>query len=320
VVRIGLYAVSADAGDRLFSGVQLIFHWDPGFLKFLGVDNTGATSLLISDVSTDPYGLNEIVPPQDGDGLYLAVALLGKPALAKVGGTLLTTFRFEVLAETCGTPIEAVAQGGSPLTYSFVRNEKNQDVLGAFGSTIVGTGLCSPSIVSAASRKTHGSVEFDIPLPLESTSAGVECRTGGPKKAILNFSEPVKAADGTPDETEVSLSSGTLGSVTIDGNQMTLAITGVPDPSCLTITLAGITDLEGNALTGIASVRILVLAGDANANKTVNAQDMLAVRAHIGEMLSATNARYDVNCNGSINAQDLLAIRTKVGHTAPSCP
>jgi len=39
----------------------------------------------------------------------------------------------------------------------------------------------APMLLSAVSRKAHGGTEFDIPLPLDPPStAGVECRSGGP--------------------------------------------------------------------------------------------------------------------------------------------
>jgi len=56
---------------------------------------------------------------------------------------------------------------------------------------------------------------------------------------ILTFSKPMMALDGTPDATEVNLSFGTVGTVTISGTQMTVGLSGVPDGKCLTISALG---------------------------------------------------------------------------------
>ena len=45
--------------------------------------------------------------------------------------------------------------------------------------TLHWTSPCTPTPVSAASRKTHGAAgTFDVPLPLTG-NVGVECRSGG---------------------------------------------------------------------------------------------------------------------------------------------
>jgi len=97
--------------------------------------------------------------------------------------------------------------------------------------------------------------------------------------------------------------------------------TALPDEDTYTVTLgAGVVSAGGCPLAGDVSLCLVALAGDANANCAANAQDLLAVRAQIGETVGPANAKYDVNCNGTINAQDLLAVRACVGHSAPTCP
>ena len=139
-VGIGLYAVSDDASVQTLSAVDLVFGWDPGFLDLLGLDPTGAAPLLSSAFpGADPFGLNESVPPQDGDGLYLALANLGSPVGATPGGTLLTTFQFQTLGVTAGTVVEMLVSGGSPAraTTVFDGNVPNLDVTGTLGSASV---------------------------------------------------------------------------------------------------------------------------------------------------------------------------------------
>ena len=58
------------------------------------------------------YGLNEVIPPQDGDGLYRAEAPLGNPVIPTASGALITTFEFLALAEAPSTTLDILATGG----------------------------------------------------------------------------------------------------------------------------------------------------------------------------------------------------------------
>ena len=95
----------------------------------------------------------------------------------------------------------------------------------------------------------------------------------------------------------------------------------LPDEDSYTISLESeLLSRAGCTLEGDNRICITALAGDTNDSRSVNAQDMLAVRAHNGEPVESSNARYDVNCNGAINASDMLAVRARNGHSAPLCP
>ncbi len=84
-VPIGLYAVSDDETDQLLMSAQVIIAWDPSLLQLLGIDDTGAVPLQSSEFpANDPFNLNEVVPPKDGDGLYVALAPLGDARAASV--------------------------------------------------------------------------------------------------------------------------------------------------------------------------------------------------------------------------------------------
>lgn len=130
-VEAGLYAVSDSDLDQLFSAMDVILGWAPESLQFLGIDNTGAVPLDgMSGVALgDPFNLNEAMPPQDGDAIYLGLAPLGAPVAATPAGTLLTTFQFMSVASTPGTAIDIPASGGGPPVGHTI----------VFGGTIPGT-------------------------------------------------------------------------------------------------------------------------------------------------------------------------------------
>ncbi len=139
-VNIGLYAVSDDETDQLLAAAQVIISWDPSYLQLLGNDDTGAVPLLSSGFpSNDPFNLNEVVPPQDGDGLYVAFALLGNPVPATPEGVLLTTFQFLALADTPQTPVDILESGGDPAgeTIVFDGTVPNLDVTGTLIGSVV---------------------------------------------------------------------------------------------------------------------------------------------------------------------------------------
>jgi hypothetical protein len=141
-VRIGLYAVSDSGVNQLLSSAQVILGWDPAFLRLLGIDTTGAVALLSSGFpANDPFGINEVVPPQDGNGLYQAFAYLGVSVSATPAGTLLTTFRFQALAVTPATVVAILHSAGSPVGYTEVLNGW-RDVTGTLGSATVGIQNC----------------------------------------------------------------------------------------------------------------------------------------------------------------------------------
>lgn len=114
-VSIGVYAVSDSASPQGLSAAQIIFNWQPSMLQMLSNSNTGAASLISSGFpAPDPYGLNELSLPQDGNAIYVGLATFGSPVLATPAGTLLTTLRFTAMAITPLTPISILTSAGSP--------------------------------------------------------------------------------------------------------------------------------------------------------------------------------------------------------------
>ena len=120
--RIGLYAVWDGEEHDSFSAMEVIFAWDPLYLQFLGIDDTGGADLLVSEIPyPHPSGLNEADPPQDGDGLYMAWAQLGAPVEATIDGVLVTTFLFDALEVTSSTAVDILEEWGTdPVYYTFV--------------------------------------------------------------------------------------------------------------------------------------------------------------------------------------------------------
>ncbi|UCD75328.1 MAG: hypothetical protein JSV91_00115 [Phycisphaerales bacterium] len=120
-IEIGLYAVSPSDTTHYFAAADVIFAWDPEYLQLMGNDDVGGVDLLYSGFPLgDPYNLNEVVPPQDGNGLYSAWGHFGSPVPATPEGTLLTTFVFEAIDVVEETAVDILVSGGDPVGYTTV--------------------------------------------------------------------------------------------------------------------------------------------------------------------------------------------------------
>ena len=165
--------------------------------------------------------------------------------------------------------------------------------------------------VSVVSRKTHGSLPFDIALPLTGTP-GVECRSGGATndyQVIATFATSISVGN-------VNVTSGTGSAVnaTNDFGRFTVNLTGVISAQTIVTTLFGVTD---GVNTNDVMLPMAVLLGDTTGNGSVNASDVSLTKLKSGQAVDATNFRNDVTVNGSINASDVSLVKSKSGTALP---
>lgn len=132
-VSIGLFAVS----DRPVSSAaaRVILAWDPAALELLGTTEAPGRWAQSGLVEDDPWGINEIIPPADGDGVWDAFAPLGQPVPVDTAGVRLTTFEFRAAAVGL-TQVEVLLQAGQPSTDTVVLDATvpNFNLLGDLGS------------------------------------------------------------------------------------------------------------------------------------------------------------------------------------------
>jgi hypothetical protein len=131
IVEIDLLATSDDLTSQALSGLDAILQWDTSYLAFIGIDDSNAGyAWFVSDFLPDPDGINTSVT--DGQARYTALAQAGLPALATpTPGLLVTTLRFQALAETPATVLDfvpAVGAFGQTAVYDF--DNPNQNVTG----------------------------------------------------------------------------------------------------------------------------------------------------------------------------------------------
>lgn len=113
---VGLYAVSDHpVDDQTFSAMEVVLAWDTASVQLVQLLGNGDVDLIIEGFPvTGSNGLNEVEPPQDGDGLYIAWAQPGVSGVAVPGGTLVTTLLFDALTVDPAAEIAILPSGGSP--------------------------------------------------------------------------------------------------------------------------------------------------------------------------------------------------------------
>ena len=171
----------------------------------------------------------------------------------------------------------------------------------------------SLQLTNAVSRKSHGGVLFDVNLPLTG-APGVECRTGGAggdHTLVFFFTTNVVSGSAT-----VTEGVGTAGAASFSGHSMTVPLTGVTDVQKITVTLDTVTDAAAQVLPS-TSLSMVVLLGDTNGNKVVNATDVSQTKLQSGIAIGAANFRNDTNVSGSISAADVSQVKLNSGHGVP---
>jgi glucose/arabinose dehydrogenase len=195
-----------------------------------------------------------------------------------------------------------------------------EDAAGELYFTDIGNGnvyKLSPMLVGAASRKIHGTIAFDLNLPLTGTP-GTECRSGGPNgnyTMVFKFAVPVASVGSAT----VAGRTGSVSSQSVDSTdarQYLVNLTGVTDVQNFTVTLNNVTDVAGN-ISASVSATMAVLVGDTNVDRFVDAIDVSQVKSQAGNAVTSSNFREDVSADGFIDAIDVALVKSKSGNSLP---
>ena len=167
-----------------------------------------------------------------------------------------------------------------------------------------------PTVVS---EKTHGRAgTFSIPMPLTGAS-GVEDRSGGATgNHTIVFSYPSSPAGATATVAahDPPTGTGSVSSMTYNGNDMIVYLTNVSDQQVLTLATSG------GTVTPV-TIPIGFLLGDVDGDRSVTRNDALAVKAQTGQPVSSSNFRLDLTPDGRINNKDVQQAKTHLGGVIP---
>ena len=109
-INIGLIATSKNLNVP-FSGAQVLFTWEPEYLEFMGLDDTGAVPLELTGIFQEDYfGINESDIPKDGDAQYIGAPL----PMIDAADILLTTLVFEAQQKIDSTFVSIVPEIQKP--------------------------------------------------------------------------------------------------------------------------------------------------------------------------------------------------------------
>ena len=164
------------------------------------------------------------------------------------------------------------------------------------------------TLLSAASRLTHGGTgTFDIAMPLSGTS-GVEDRAASTYNAVFNFDQAV-----TSGQVLNVGGVGTVGTISFSGNTMTAQLTGVTSAEVVTLRVQNINgdgQQHGDIPFGF-------LTADVNGNRKVDKPDKQIVTAAKNQPVTSANFRDDINLSGVVDKGDLDSVNANKGNRIP---
>ncbi|HEY8666149.1 MAG TPA: Ig-like domain-containing protein, partial [Tepidisphaeraceae bacterium] len=211
-----------------------------------------------------------------------------------------------------GTTYTAAGQTDGAWSYqeSFVDAAGNESAAGPALAVAIDT--VAPTLLSAASRKTHGSAgTFDLALNLgDATTATVEPRRNAAGDLLVfNFSESITGSAGTVSAMQFPATNAAFTAAATSAGVLTLTLNSATDASVVSVGLNGLFDVAGNALAGTTVVYLRVLDGDVNQTTSVSVSDLQGVKNHLLEDVTAGNFLFDVNVSGGISVSDLQEVK-----------
>jgi hypothetical protein len=161
------------------------------------------------------------------------------------------------------------------------------------------------TLLSAASRLTHGGAgTFDIAMPLSGTS-GVEDRASNTYNAVFTFDQAV-----TSGQVLNIGGTATVGSISFSGNSMIAQLTGVTTAEVVTLRVQNINgdgQQHGDVPFGF-------LTADVDGSRKVDKPDRQRVSTDKNQPVTSANFRDDINLSGVVDKADLDLVNANKGH------
>ncbi len=262
--------------------------------------------------------LNSAVP-----GDTQITALFSPPA--SDGGSAITLYT--VTCTAAMQPTRSNTGTASPIAVTGMTNEvayacsvaaTNAVGSGSASNTVMVTPSATAplALIAVQSRKTHAAAgTFDLAVdtvPVITGAVTVESRAIGAGHSIVFLFNKTITATGTAAAVDTMAATIGSASATMAGNEVVVALTGVPDNRRATVSLDGVNGEVNNF-----PVSVGFLVGDVNNTRSVNASDISGVKARSGQTTSAANFKFDLNASGGINATDISAVKARSGLVLP---
>lgn len=227
---------------------------------------------------------------------------------ANAGGVIAT-----VISNGMAYGTETTCDAGGISSYSATCNPGGISALAA-ASPIVVTGLnngmtdiCSVAANNAAGTGPASNTVMVQPVSLAFTGLVQSRNTHGSTDDIIAIDAMM------PNTGAGNVEPRAIGAATASfaGNELIVTLTSVPDDNRATVRVSG----ANGAVDASASMGFLV--GDVNGNGAVNAADISAVKAQVGQTVGGTSFRYDLNVSNTISNADVSVVKARSGLVLP---
>lgn len=183
-------------------------------------------------------------------------------------------------------------------------------------ANVTPTATAPLALFAVKSRKTHGVVDYSLNVelsPVPANAVTVEPRTiGTGHTLVFQFNNTI---------TSIGTTSANIGSVTTlpSGSNVIVTLTGVPDNERVQVSFTDVTCATciGGSTIASTGATLGFLVGDVSNTRSVNAADISALKAHIGQATSLANFKFDLDASGGINAWDVSAAKARSGLVLP---
>ncbi len=285
------------------------------------------TQLAITSINggEDPIvgvAFNVLVAAQADDfsSQNVAAATTVQLSVSTGAGTLGGTTTCQIPAGSSSCTVVGVTYSQADTNVVLVATRTAGDALAPGNSGAFNVDLLSspPSLVSAVSRRVHGSAgTFDLPLslvvpPAINHSPTTEPRQGPAQTIVFTFDKAISGATAT-----VTEGTATPGTPTFSGNSVIVPLTGVTNKQYVTVTLSAVSSTDGGS-GGAGVARVGFLLADVNGNRVVTVSDILLVNQQIAHVVTSANFLRDVNANGILTVSDKLIINSNVTKALPA--
>ena len=129
---------------------------------------------------------------------------------------------------------------------------------------------------------------------------------------VLNESEADACIEALEAKGDLLISAGTVGTPSFANNEVTIPLSGLADNVRLTVRLSGV---NGGVTEFPVSLGFLI--GDVNSSRAVNASDVSAIKAHLGQTANTSNFWFDLNRSGAVGNEDTSAGKARSGLRLP---
>lgn len=171
------------------------------------------------------------------------------------------------------------------------------------------------NLLAVQSRKTHGpSGPFDLRIDTTPAIGGpvsVEPRAiGSGHTIVFQFDNMVTVPGSVTVLDALAAPVGIASAPVITGannTEVSITLTGIPNNKRVRISLIGVNGSVG------ATASMGFLIGDVNGTRSVDRNDVSALKARAGQITNASNFWFDVKASGRINASDISAVKARVG-------